>query len=395
MNFGISKKKTIFAIKKITMITRVLQSAIEQKMFKGKAIMLLGARQVGKTTLMEQIKAALPPDSLPVISLNCDEPNDRQLLTDANSADLSTALRGAKTVIIDEAQRVPNIGLTVKLLVDKFKDMQIVVTGSSSLELANKLNEPLTGRKFEYLLLPVSTQEIINNSGALEAMRLLDTRLIYGSYPDILYNTADAKELLFELTNSYLFKDIFALQEVRKPELLNKLLIALALQTGREVSFNELAQTVQSDVKTIERYINLLEQCFVIFRLNGLNRNVRTELKKGKKFYFYDNGIRNAILQNFSPTNLRQDVGALWENFFVSERLKYNVYNRRFVKSYFWRTQQQQEIDLVEEADGEFYAFELKWNENRKATFHDNFLQAYKPKETIIVSPKNYMQFLE
>ena len=376
------------------MIYRDLQPTIEQKFFKGKVIILLGPRQVGKTTLMEQIKATLPPGAQPVISLDCDEPNDRELLTNANSAELSMMLRNAKTVIIDEAQRVPNIGLSIKLLADKFKDKQIVVTGSSSLELANKLNEPLTGRKFEYLLLPVSTQEVIRNNGMPETVRLLESRLIYGSYPDILYRTEDVKELLFELTGSYLYKDIFAMQELRKPELLEKLLVALALQIGSEVSFNELAQTVQYDIKTVERYINLLEQCYVIFRLNGLNRNLRNELKKGKKFYFYDNGIRNALLQNFAPLNLRQDVGALWENFFVSERLKYNLYNRRFAKSYFWRTQQQQEIDLVEEFDGNFYVFELKWNEKRKATFHESFLKAYNPKEMSVVTPKNYMQFL-
>ena len=376
------------------MIFRVLQPVIEEKFFKGKIIILLGPRQVGKTTLMEQIKAELAPAALPVISLNCDEPNDRELLTNANSADLSIVLREAKTIIIDEAQRVPNIGLTLKLLADKFKNAQVMVTGSSSLELANKLNEPLTGRKFEYLLLPISTQEIIANNGTMETARLLETRLIYGSYPDILYQTNSAKELLFELTNSYLFKDIFAMQEVRKPELLEKLLVALALQIGNEVSFNELAQTVQSDVKTVERYINLLEQCFVIFRLNGLNRNLRSELKKAKKFYFYDNGIRNAVLQNFSPLNLRQDIGALWENFFVSERLKYNSYNRRFAKSYFWRTQQQQEIDLVEEIDGNFYAFELKWNEKRKKNFHEKFLKAYNPKKTNVITPKTYTEFL-
>lgn len=376
------------------MISRILQSVIEQKFFKGKVIVLLGPRQVGKTTLMGQIKMTLARDLQPVISLNCDEPNDRELLTNANSTDLSIVLRNAKIVIIDEAQRVPNIGLTVKLLADKFKNMQTVITGSSSLELANKLSEPLTGRKFEYLLLPISTQEIIHHNGMLETARLLESRLIYGSYPDILYRTENAKELLFQLTSSYLFKDVFAMQDIRKPELLEKLLVALALQVGREVSFNELSQTTQSDIKTIERYINLLEQCFVIFRLNGLNRNLRTELKKGKKFYYYDNGIRNAVLQNFSPLNLRQDVGALWENFFVSERLKYNLYRRHFVKSYFWRTQQQQEIDLVEEADGIFYAFELKWNEKRKATFHKNFLNAYNPKETNVITPKNYTQFL-
>ena len=184
------------------------------------------------------------------------------------------------------------------------------------------------------------------------------------------------------------------MQEVRKPDLLEKLLVALALQIGNEVSFNELSQTVQSDLKTVERYITLLEQCFVIFRLNGLNRNVRTELKKGKKFYFYDNGIRNAILHNFSPLNLRQDVGALWENFCMAERLKFNLYNRRFVKSYFWRTRQQQEIDLVEEIDGDFNAYEIKWNEKRKVNFYEIFLKAYKPKEINIITPSNYTQFL-
>jgi predicted AAA+ superfamily ATPase len=376
------------------MITRTLQSVIEQKFFKGKVIIVLGPRQVGKTTLMEQISANLSSEGKPILSLNCDEPYDRELLTNVNSADLSMMLGGAKTVIIDEAQRVSNIGLTIKLLVDKFKEKQIVVTGSSSLELANKMNEPLTGRKFEYILLPVSTQEIIVNNGMLEAARLFESRLIYGSYPDILYKKEDVKELLIELTNNYLFKDIFAMQDVRRPEILEKLLVALALQIGNEVSFNEISQVLQTDVKTVERYINLLEQCFVIFRLSGLNRNLRSELKKGKKFYFYDNGIRNALLQNFSPLNLRQDVGALWENFFVSERKKYNMYNRRFVNSYFWRTQQQQEIDLIEEIDGNFYAFEIKWSEKRKVTFHENFLKAYNPIEKNVVSPQNYLQFL-
>jgi predicted AAA+ superfamily ATPase len=191
-----------------------------------------------------------------------------------------------------------------------------------------------------------------------------------------------------------LYKDILSLQELRKPDLLEKLLIALALQIGNTVSFNELAQTIQSDTKTVERYINLLEKCFVIFRLSGLNRNIRNELKKSKKIYFYDNGIRNSIIQNFSPLSLRQDVGALWENFFVSERLKYNNNNLRFVKSYFWRTQQQQEIDLIEECDGAFTAFEIKWNEKRKTSFPENFIKSYNPVKKHIVSKKNYKDFL-
>ncbi|MDR2148018.1 MAG: ATP-binding protein [Tannerella sp.] len=376
------------------MIKRILQDVIEQRFFKGKVIVLLGPRQVGKTTLMEQIRQSPLLAGMQVVMLNCDEPDDRQALTNANSADLAMLVGGAKVLIIDEAQRVQNIGLTVKLLADRLKDLQIIVTGSSSLDLANKLNEPLTGRKYEYLLLPVSTQEIIAQNGMPEAIRMLESRLIYGSYPDIIFRKDDVRELLMQLTNSYLFKDIYAMQDVRKPDLLEKLLVALALQIGNEVSFNELAQTIHSDVKTVERYISLLEQTFVIFRLSGLNRNLRNELKKAKKFYFYDNGVRNAVLQLFSPLNLRQDAGALWENFFMSERLKYNKYNLNFVKSYFWRTQTQQEIDLVEESDGVFRAYELKWNTKRRATFPESFVNMYKPAENHIITPENYIQFL-
>jgi predicted AAA+ superfamily ATPase len=375
------------------MITRTLQSVIEQKLFKGKVIVLLGARQVGKTTLLEQLKSTSFAGRS-IVSLNCDEPNDRALLTDANSADLATIVKGNDVMIIDEAQRVQNIGLTVKLLADKFKDIQVVVSGSSSLELANKLNEPLTGRKFEYLLLPISTEELVQANGILETQRLLETRLIYGSYPDILFQKTDTKELLYELTNSYLFKDVYTLQDIRKPEMLEKLLIALALQIGSEVSYNELAQTIHTDVKTVERYIGLLEKCFIVFKINGLNRNLRNELKKSKKIYFYDTGIRNALIQSFLPLNLRNDVGALWENFFIVERLKFNTYHNRFTKMYFWRTQQQQEIDLVEDNEGRMTAYEMKWNEKRRANFPESFINAYNPLKNNVVTPKNYTEFL-
>ncbi|MDR2972265.1 MAG: ATP-binding protein [Bacteroidales bacterium] len=375
------------------MITRTLQAIIKEKLYKGKIIVLLGARQVGKSTLFEQLKESEFAE-MSVVSFNCDEPNDRALLTDANSADLSAVVKSSRIVLIDEAQRVQNIGLTLKLLADKFQDIQVLVSGSSSLELANKINEPLTGRKFEYLMLPISTEELINANGMLETQRLLENRLIYGSYPDILFQKTDTKELLFELTNSYLFKDIYTLQELRKPEVLEKLLVALALQIGSEVSYNELSQTVQTDVKTVERYINLLEKCFIVFKLSGLNNNLRNELKKSKKIFFYDNGIRNALLQNFLPLNLRNDVGALWENFFISERLKFNNYHNRFTKMYFWRTQQQQEIDLVEDSEGKIIAYEMKWNENRKTSFPNNFVESYKPLQTNIITPKNYMGFL-
>jgi len=375
------------------MIARTLQSVIEQKLYKGKIIVLLGARQVGKSTLFEQLKQSVFA-GMPLVSFDCDEPNDRALLTDANSADLSAVVKDKRIVLIDEAQRVQNIGLTLKLLADKFKDIQVLVSGSSSLELANKLNEPLTGRKFEYLMLPISTEELVNASGMLETQRLLENRLIYGSYPDILFQKTDTKELLFELTNSYLFKDIYTLQDVRKPEVLEKLLVALALQIGSEVSYNELSQIVQTDVKTVERYVNLLEKCFIVFKLNGLNRNIRNELKKSKKIFFYDNGIRNALIQSFLPLNLRNDAGTLWENFFISERLKFNNYHNRFTKMYFWRTQQQQEIDLVEDNEGKITAYEMKWSDKRKTNFPKSFIEAYNPLQTNTITPKNYTEFL-
>lgn len=373
------------------MIQRKLEAVISEKFFQGKGILLLGARQVGKTTLLQQIASKL---TLPVRFYNCDEPETRNLFTNANIPTLQLAIGDSKVIIIDEAQKVDNVGLTLKLIIDNFKDVQLIATGSSAFELRNQLNEPLTGRKFEYIMYPVSTSELVLSEGILEEKKLFESRLIYGSYPDIINRRKDVKELLMLLVDSYLYKDILALDEIRKPELLNKLLVAIALQIGSEVSYNELAQTVKSDTKTVEKYIDLLEKCFVIFRLNALSRNLRNELKKSRKIYFYDNGVRNAVLQYFSPLNLRDDVGALWENFIISERIKRNHYNRSFAKFYFWRTTQQQEIDLIEEENGQFSAYEIKWNDKRKTNFPASFLTSYQVKETKIITPNNYFEFL-
>jgi uncharacterized protein len=373
------------------MIARTLQTVIEERFFQGKAIVLVGPRQVGKTTLLQAIA---DKQQLPVLFLNCDEPETRNLLTNVNTTELKLLIAANKLVIIDEAQKVDNIGLTLKLIVDNFKEVQVVASGSSAFDLRSRLNEPLTGRKFEYHLYPIATQEIVDSMGLASEKKIFESRLIYGSYPDIINRQEDAKVLLMSLVDSYLYKDILSLSEVRKPALLDKLLVALALQVGSEVSYNELAQTIQSDSKTVEKYINLLEKCFVVFRLNGLSRNSRNELKKSKKIYFYDNGVRNAIIQNFTPLALRQDTGALWENFMIAERIKRNHYQRYFVKIYFWRTIQQQEIDFVEEADGEFTAFELKWNENKKINFPSTFLNNYRVKETAVITPKNYLAYL-
>ena len=374
------------------MIRRLLQDKIEERMFSGKVIVVIGARQVGKSTLFNMV---LEGRQEPVLQLNCDEPEVREMLAGMNSQELRLLIAGNKIVMIDEAQRVDRIGMTLKRITDNFPDVQLLVTGSSSFELQNRLDEPLTGRKYEYHLFPLSTGELMRAYGLLGVKQTLENRLIYGSYPDIFNHKEDAKELLHNLSGSYLYKDILSLDNVRRPTLLVKLLTALALQVGSEVSYNELAQTVGTDNKTVEKYVDLLEKCFIIFKLSGFSRNLRTELKRAKKFYFYDNGIRNAILQNFAPLALRQDTGALWENFFISERIKANQYAGRYVNSYFWRTNQQQEIDYIEEADGQFSLFEMKWNPKKANTqFPASFLSTYDVREQAIVTPENWMEWV-
>ena len=373
------------------MILRKLKHVIKGQLFNGKAIVLIGARQVGKTTLLNQLAQESEQS---VLMLNCDEPEVRILLENTNISQLKLLIGNNKLIIIDEAQKVKNISLTLKLFVDNFKDLQVIATGSSAFELHNRLNEPLTGRKLEYQLYPISSGEIIETYGLLEEKRTLENRLIYGSYPDILMHPEQARKYLTELTQSYLYKDIFSIGDIRKPELIEKLAQALAFQIGSEVSTNELANMLQTDNKTIDKYIDLLEKSYVVFRLGGLNRNLRNELKKSKKIYFYDTGVRNAVIQQFAPVQLRNDMGALWENFFIAERKKRNQYDEKFCNSYFWRTNQQQEIDLIEETDGQMTAFEMKWNTSKKAHFPKSFLDAYPVKETIVVTPDNYLNYL-
>ena len=374
------------------MYTRNLQSVIQERCFQGKAIILLGARQVGKTTLLKKIIQEQQVDAL---YLNCDEPPTVAALTKCNLKELQMVIGANKFVVIDEAQKVDNIGLTLKLIVDNMPDVQVIATGSSAFELRNCLNEPLTGRKYEYQMFPISSKEIYQSSGYIDLKGLLETRLIYGSYPDILNHASDARELLRMLTDSYLYKDILATDNLRKPDVLDKLLRALAFQVGSEVSYNELAQTVGTDSKTVERYIELLEKCYIIFRLHGLSRNLRNELKKAKKIYFYDNGVRNAVIQQFAPLELRNDAGALWENFFISERIKRNHYQQNYCNIYFWRTKSQLEIDYIEEQNGQMTAFEMKWNPKKSNTsIPETFLNAYDVKETVVITPDNYLDYL-
>ncbi|HNW97632.1 MAG TPA: ATP-binding protein [Bacteroidales bacterium] len=370
-------------------IQRTIESIILKKLNKKKAILIFGARQVGKTTLIEN----LFKEKKNVLFLDGDESDNRELLSNTTSTRLRSIIGKNTIVCIDEAQRIENIGITLKLFIDKIKDVQLIVTGSSAFELANKLNESLTGRKYEFHLFPLSYDEMVKHHGLLEETRLLHHRLIYGYYPEIVVDQGSEKEHLKLITNSYLYKDLLMLETMKKPVLLQKLVKALALQVGNEVSYNELSRLVEADKETVEKYIDALEKSYIIFQLPSLSKNVRNEIKKSRKIYFHDNGIRNAVIGNFTPLENRTDKGALWENFFISERIKYNTNKGIDMKYFFWRTTQQQEIDFVEESDDGLTAYEIKWSKV-KSKFPLTFLNAYPKTKTNVITQKNYSDFL-
>jgi len=365
-------------VKKI-MYTRLLENIIKEKVNSGKAIVVVGARQVGKTTLIKKIL-----EKNEYLFLDADDPTVRNMLTNPNTEQIRNFIGKNSIVFIDEAQRITGIGITLKIITDQFKNVQLFVSGSSSFDLGNKLNEPLTGRKWEYELFPISWEEYEKNIGYLKAEQQIENRLLYGFYPEVLNNSANEKDVLKNLVNSYLYRDILAFSEIRKPEVLEKLLQALALQMGNEVNYNELSQIVGINKITIQKYIEILEKGYIIFRLNSFSRNIRNEIKKNRKIYFYDNGIRNMIIGNFSPLDLRIDKGALWENFLISERRKQNMYKNTFAKMYFWRTKQQQEVDFVEEKNGHVIGYEFKWKAKGKVKFPSTFINRYNSKIEVI-----------
>lgn len=365
------------------MISRLLQNAIQKRLFKGKAILVFGARQTGKSTLADALLAKQQESAL---VLNGDDADVRELLTQTTATKLKAIIGNKKILLIDEAQRIENVGLTLKLITDQIKDVQVIATGSSSFELSSKVNESLTGRKYEFMLYPLSFEEMVAHHGLLEEKRLIEQRMLFGYYPEIVTHPGEQRERLKLLAGSYLYKDLLMLEQINKPALLEKLLKALALQLGNEVNYTELGQTIGSDRKTVEKYIDLLEKAFVVFNLPAFSRNVRNEIKKGRKVYFYDCGIRNAIINNFNPLTSRSDTGTLWENFVIVERIKHLRYQGIDVNHYFWRTTQQQEIDLIEENGNSLTAFEFKWNKNAKARIPQTFLENYPGSESKIVS---------
>ena len=370
------------------MYLRTLENTLTKRMGSGKAIIVVGARQVGKTTLIKKILKQHA-----YLFLDGDDPTTRVLLTNPNTEQLRTLMAQNAIVFLDEAQRIKNIGLTLKIITDQFKDVQLFVSGSSSFDLGNRLNEPLTGRKWEFELLPISWEEYENHEGYLKSEQQLENRLLYGFYPEVLNHPGEEKQILKQLVSSYLYRDILAFSDIRKPEVIENLLQALALQIGNEVNYNELSNILDINKITIQKYIDILEKGYIVFKLPSYSKNVRNEIKRSRKIYFYDNGVRNLLIGNFNPINLRQDKGNLWENFLVSERKKQNIYKETFAKMHFWRTQQQQEVDYLEEKAGLISGFEFKWNAGKKIKLPKTFVEAYDANSKII-DRKNFREFV-
>lgn len=372
-------------------IERTISETVKNRLWKGKAFVIYGPRQSGKTTLIKSLISELNLD--PVL-LNGDDDKDASLFETVTVARWNQILGNKKTVFIDEGQKIRNLGKSVKLLVDSRDDIQVFVTCSSSFRLANETEEALTGRKYEYRLFPLTYEELSNHYGFLDEMKNLEMRLIYGSYPEVVTKQEDAKEILKLISDSYLYRDMLQYEGIRKPQQLEKLLKALALQCGSQVSENELSSLLGVSRTLVSSYLKILEQAFIIFPLTSYSTNLRNELKKSCKYYFWDNGIRNSILKDFSPIPARNDVGILWENYLISERLKKNIYTSADSFSYFWRTTDQMEVDYVETQPNRITAYEFKWNKDKKSRVTKAFTNRYPDAQIKTITPENYMDFL-
>lgn len=373
------------------MINRAIAAIISPRLADEKSIIVLGPRQAGKSTLVQQMQAQF---NQPVVWWNGDETDIRAMLEKPTSSQLKTLIGNNKTLVIDEAQRIENIGLCIKLITDNIKNIKVIATGSSAFELANKINEPLTGRKWEYHLYPLSFGEMATHTSLLEEKRVLHHRLLYGYYPEIVTSPGNEQPLLKQLANSYLYKDILTWERIQKPDKLEKLVQALAFQAAQLISYNELGQLCGLNAETVEKYITLLEKAFIVFRLPAFSRNLRNELKKSYKIYFYDNGLRNAVINQFNPATLRQDIGQLWENWFISERIKFLNNTEKEVSKFFWRTLAQQEVDYIEAGSGIISGYECKWNAKAKGGVSRAFSNAYPDAVTLVVHPENAESFL-
>lgn len=371
------------------MIHRIQQSEIDSYLFKGKAIVVFGARQVGKTSL---IKNTIKNQTY--LWLNGDEP-DTQLLLENITTDRLKALIGSNTIlVIDEAQMIHNIGLLIKRMVDNFPEIQVIASGSSAFELADKTKESMVGRKEEIQLFPFSYQEMVQHTNFIEETRLVPHRLVYGYYPEVVNNLGKEEKILNDLVDGFLYKDILNLEGIKKSSTLQRLVQLLAFRIGSEINYSSLGNDLGINRLTVEKYIDILEKNFIVFSLNAFSKNQDNEVKKGRKIYFWDVGLRNRIIKNFSPIELRDDVGSLWENFIISERKKKLIYENQFKDTFFWRNTQQAEIDFIEIKNTEIDAFEIKYNPNVKVKFTKSFTENYKPKTTQVIHKENFWNYL-
>ncbi|MDE6009665.1 MAG: ATP-binding protein [Muribaculaceae bacterium] len=365
-------------------IDRELYPIIEKQIGTNKVILIMGARQVGKSTLLDSIFQ----DTKDILWLNGDDSDIIEIFANMTSTRIKSIFAGKKIVVIDEAQRIPEIGLKLKLIADNVSGVQVIATGSSSFELAAKVNESLTGRKREYQMFPLTFREMVNHTDLLTEKRLIPHRMLYGYYPEVVTSIGEEKEVLRELVSSYLYRDVLRVDGILKSEKMTKLVQALARQIGDQISYREIGMLIDLDPKTVEKYIDILEKSFIVFRLGSFSRNLRNELKNSKKIYFYDLGIRNAVIGDFRLPELRQDIGALWENYVVSERIKKHSYNRDFANVWFWRSTTQKEIDLIEEENGVLAAYEIKWNDKRINTkIPTQFATSYPDAEFKVITP--------
>lgn len=373
------------------MIKRILKEKITSALFRGKVIVIYGARQVGKTTLVKDIVSEYGDEAG---YYNCDLLSVQSALSVPEPDRLKQYFGDKKIIVLDEAQVIANIGRILKIFADELPGIQVIATGSSSFEMANKISEPLTGRAVRFTLFPLSIQEISQHYGRLGLDTAMERMLSLGAYPEVYTSSGQYSiERLDEIASNYLFKDILMLENIKKSEVLKNLLISLALQMGSQVSYNELASKLGINKLTVQKYVDLLEQSFIIFRLYSFSRNLRNELSKSLKIYFYDLGIRNALIRNFNPPDVRDDSGMLWENFCVAERMKFTHYSGSLVNSYFWRTYEQKEIDYVEESGGVITGYEFKYSPKAKRSSNKTFEDAYKA-EIKVINRENYQGFL-
>lgn len=376
------------------LIRRIIEDQVIKNLVPQKVVILLGPRRVGKTVLINQVIHHLKE---PYLFLNGEDFAVIEILSRRSVQHYKNLLGDKRVLLIDEAQKVPEIGKVLKLMVDEIEGIRILVTGSSAFDIDKYTGEPLTGRKKTFNLYPLSEAEYDQIETPIEKIDNLRQRLIYGNYPELIHipDKEDKADYLREIVNSYLLKDILAYENIRNSDKILNLLRLIAFQVGGEISYQELGQQLSMSGNTVEKYLDLLSKVYVIHKLGGFSRNLRKEITKSSKWYFYDNGLRNLIIANFNPIELRNDIGQLWENYLISERIKLQRYNRIIVNNYFWRTYDQQEIDWVEEREGKLFGYEFKWNPKRRGKIPKGWENAYPEAEFEIINSENYLNWLD